>query len=245
MTQILLLGTFHYSQSSINIFSKETQREIQQIANSVARFKPDAVAIELPKHQQTTIDESYSRYLNEAYINNENLKDHVFFKLTSFGEEASIMYSNEVVQLGYRLGRMLDLERIYGIDADIELNDFVWENLTEKAKQKITYLYNEAEKFGSQSLLDICKGYNNSKNYCRLDYDIYLELNTINNGNYEGAMMFTQWYERNLKIFSHIQELAKDNERIFVLYGVGHLKILRDLINASSDLELVDVSDYL
>ena len=50
---------------------------------------------------------------------------------------------------------------------------------------------------------------------------------------------------RNLKIFSNIQRLATKNERVFIIFGAGHLQILRDLINADSNLKLVDIDKYL
>lgn len=88
--------------------------------------------------------------------------------------------------------------------------------------------------------------YYNSREWSGLNHQVYLDANSINSdGQYNGAMMVTKWYERNLKIFCNIQQLAKHNKRIFVIYGAGHLQVLRDLINASNDLELVDVYNYL
>ena len=57
--------------------------------------------------------------------------------------------------------------------------------------------------------------------------------------------LWYKWYERNLKIFSNIQNLCKNSNRLFIIYGAGHLQILRDLINASENLTLVDVYQYL
>ncbi|WP_408646595.1 DUF5694 domain-containing protein [Vallitalea okinawensis] len=74
----------------------------------------------------------------------------------------------------------------------------------------------------------------------------YLETNNINtNNSYDGSLYVSKWYERNLKIFSNIQELCKDCDRLFVIYGAGHLQILKNFINASDNLMLVDVYRYL
>lgn len=73
-----------------------------------------------------------------------------------------------------------------------------------------------------------------------------MQINAVNNDNdYIGAVMNAKWYERNLKIFCNIKELSLEKKRIFVLYGAGHGKILRDFINADSHLKLIDINDYL
>ena len=55
----------------------------------------------------------------------------------------------------------------------------------------------------------------------------------------------SKWYERNLKIFANIQQLATRSNKLFILYGAGHLKILKELINADDNLKLVDTYEYL
>lgn len=78
------------------------------------------------------------------------------------------------------------------------------------------------------------------------NHQVYLRANEVgDSNNYLGAQMLAQWYERNLKIFSNIQRLAKQHRRIFVVYGAGHLQILRDLICADEQLHLADVMQYL
>ena len=57
--------------------------------------------------------------------------------------------------------------------------------------------------------------------------------------------MVASWYERNLKIFSNLQRLAAQKERVFLLFGAGHLRILRDLVQADRNLKWVDACAYL
>ncbi len=89
---------------------------------------------------------------------------------------------------------------------------------------------------------DIAKTYRyiNSADWSRLNHDVYMQINAIGTDN-PGAEMVAKWYERNLKIFANIQRLAVHTRRLFVLYGAGHLQILRDLIRADSHLRLVDI----
>jgi hypothetical protein len=82
----------------------------------------------------------------------------------------------------------------------------------------------------------------------KLSHSTYIQANGVNKDNhYDGAVMVSKWYERNLKIFSNIQNLVRDKQcqRLFILYGAGHLQILRDLIKADDNLKLVEPCAYL
>jgi hypothetical protein len=61
-----------------------------------------------------------------------------------------------------------------------------------------------------------------------------------------GAAWVGQWYARNLRIFNHIRALATSpNDRIFVVYGAGHLTYLRKDAVESEQFTLVEPSTYL
>ena len=68
---------------------------------------------------------------------------------------------------------------------------------------------------------------------------IYIQANAVNaNSDYSGTKMVANWYARNLKIFANIQQLALKSKRMFILYGAGHLKILRQLIESDKNLSI-------
>jgi hypothetical protein len=51
---------------------------------------------------------------------------------------------------------------------------------------------------------------------------------------------------RNLRIFRNVQRIsAAPGERILVIYGSGHLPLLRYMAEASPEYELVEVDRYL
>ena len=54
------------------------------------------------------------------------------------------------------------------------------------------------------------------------------------------------WFNRNLRIIRNIQKInTKQNDKIFVLFGAGHMNILNILFDASPEYKLVNVNDYL
>jgi hypothetical protein len=74
----------------------------------------------------------------------------------------------------------------------------------------------------------------------------YMRLARIGAGDsYVGADLLAKWYERNIRIFNHIQLVADPGERILVVIGSGHLATLRELVAADPPLTLVDAIDYL
>jgi hypothetical protein len=60
---------------------------------------------------------------------------------------------------------------------------------------------------------------------------------------YAGTDLVSDWYARNLKIYANLTRIAESpNDRILVLYGAGHLKLLQQFVKDSGeyDLELLD-----
>jgi len=81
--------------------------------------------------------------------------------------------------------------------------------------------------------------YINSGKRLRRGFGAYL-LGDFKNGSYEGAdALSMHWYNRNLRIFRNIQNIAEKEDRIMVLFGAGHVSILLNLFESSPEFELV------
>ncbi len=244
MTEIFLLGTFHFRESKIDFFTKEAQDELKQLIKRISRFSPDAVAVELAAGQQSAIDKSYAELKLSDFDDFEKMKTDILGNITMFGQIKPIRYSDESVQVGYRLGKELGLERVYGIDEDIEMDGTLFMNPGPRVMSAI------------QSVMDLEQGHEdsviaqyritNTDEWSKRNQHIYMAVNAENSdGNYNGSMAVLTWYERNLKIFSNIQRIAERAKRIFVLYGAGHLQLLRDFINETDGMKLTDVYEYI
>lgn len=245
MTEILLLGTFHFMEKDWDVCSGSTQNEIDALARKLAAFKPDAVAVEGAVHQQSVIDEAYARvrlsdFDNEAYMRTAQLG-----QISMFGQTAPITFCNECVQIGFRLARLAGLSCVHAIDADIILDDAPLGGLPEGVSRALERLQAYISSQEDGSLISSYRALN-SDEFSRLNHLIYLETNAFNpDGQYGGSSYVAQWYTRNLRIFAELQALSRKYSRIFVLYGAGHLQILRDLIRASDTMTLADPNAYL
>ena len=111
MAEVMLLGTFHFAGEKvdedttpqnlrISMLSKERQYQIQQLVKKMSKFKPTRIAIEVSPAREKYYDSLYSEY-------------RLGRKLTGKGIDTS----DEVFQLGFRLAKMLDHEKVYPIDA--------------------------------------------------------------------------------------------------------------------------------
>lgn len=246
MTEIFLLGTFHFLEKDWDVYSENTQREIDGFVRMLAGFHPDVVAVEGAVHQQKAIDAAFDRAPLADFNNASLMRTTTLGEITLFGRTVPITWNNECIQIGFRLAKFLGLPRVHAIDADMELDHtLLGETPPQTVHQRLTRLSEYIRENEGDTLLSSYQCINTPE-CARLNHSMYLAANAVNTGgSYNGSAFTAQWYERNLRIFSEIQSLAQMHRRIFVLYGAGHLQILRDLIQADDELKLVGLDDIL
>ncbi len=245
MTEILLLGSFHFRDSNLDFSLPEIQIQLESIADKFLEFSPQKIAVEFAYHSQDDVDKSYKVFNTEELFNKEKLKGSSLGTITMFNELKDINYKTEHAQIGYRLGTKLDHDRIYAIDFDSSFNEIGVKYMNEKNEDYLKY-HNKLFFKGDESNIRDSLLFYNSEEWSYINNQVYMLMNL-----YEGDVPFggsdavSDWYKRNLKIFANIQKLCKDCERLFIVYGAGHLKILRDLIRDCDGMKLVDPYIYL
>ena len=236
MTEIIILGTFHYSGRE-DIFADFMQRDLDAFTDWLVSLHPTKIAVELPQRLQADVDTFYSKYNRVAL--NQKIS---FGTVNVYGQEVECYSDNEIVQIGFRLAEKLMHSRVYAVDEDVEMSDDLVGKITphfpiESYLNKLDGMRKEANDFaGVYKII-------NSDEYATVDDGIYIAMNKVNLGNYEGCQVVTQWYERNLKIFSNLQNISVDGDRILVLIGSSHLKILRDLVSRNNQMKLIPIFD--
>lgn len=240
--QILVVGTFHMDypnldaikitdEDKIDILIEPKKTELTELINYIKIFKPNKIAIEaLPDWNAT-----------------EKLRN---YKKGEYRTER-----DERFQIAIRLAAELNLDTIYGVDADsfdpeIEKLDSVYYNKLIKdfdfenddpylKKYKDFYAYNN-KLVSKMELLDYFK-FINSKEYHQIDYGGYL-IGDFKLDSLRGAdILSIWWYNRNLRIFRKIQEITTSNDdRILVVFGNGHASILRQLFECSPEYNYIE-----
>lgn len=60
-----------------------------------------------------------------------------------------------------------------------------------------------------------------------------------------GAELVGEWYKRNIKIYANILNYAEEEDRILVIFGQGHIPILKNLFEDNPDFEIVSPLRFL
>jgi hypothetical protein len=158
-----------------------------------------------------------------------------------FGQEYPITYCNEAIQIGFRLGKMLELPKIYAIDDDSEMDDSIVKHFNEVQMQQFQKYSEKLIYRGDPNDIKAQYDFKNSSQWSYNNHMLYILINAVNTDKtYNGTDVAAQWYKRNLRIFSNIQALCRDCDKLFVIYGAGHLAILQQLINSCDDMKLID-----
>lgn len=177
---------------------------------------------------------------------------------------------NESYQVGFRLAKMLNHNRVYCVDAWGSINEYFDgdnKNVFTPKEEKLSMF--EKLKAYSDSLLTVDKE-NDDKGKSSLhnktlqqilyesnqpekisrDHAGYLNdlfLFEENYGDYAGVdWISASWFNRNMRIFRNIQRITESaDDRIFILYGSGHLYLLQNYLEASQKYNVVSVLDYI
>lgn len=239
--KVLVIGTYHMGNPGLDKFNMkaddvstpERQKEIKEFTDALARFKPSIVCVESSYSKNNKLNSQYQSYLTGTY------------QLTN----------NEVDQVGLRLAKVSGLTEVYGIDAKapFEMDSVI--ALAQKSNNtKFLEGLNGIGKMVedmNQKLYQLSISqyylYLNDPKLVTTGHQLYLSMARVCQGeNYAGADVVADWYERNLRIYGNLSRIPqKAGDRIVILYGQGHLKILQDLIRDSNDYELVELKDVL
>ena len=91
--------------------------------------------------------------------------------------------------------------------------------------------------------------FSNSQEAIEFHHYGHLELLRYGSGdNYAGVDYNMDWYERNMKMFhnlTRISDFNNEDERILIIVGEAHVKILKNFIEDAPYYEYESIVDYL
>ncbi|MBQ4574602.1 MAG: hypothetical protein IJA85_05325 [Clostridia bacterium] len=243
MTDILLLGSFHFLQTKIDIFSEDSQSELSSLCDRLSAFHPDAICVEAGA--QEDIDILYNALDPMIFCDSDKMRRTVLGEITLYGQRYPVTLNNEAIQIGFRLGKLCGLDRIYAIDEELILDESLLAIDTPEVRDYragVDSFMHEVNSHETESVLSQLR-YFNSSEFSRKNHDvIYKSARKICR---EGEMMYASWYERNVKIFEKLKAVADGHNRVCIVYGAGHLKLLKDFIKHDADMRLINADEYL
>jgi hypothetical protein len=190
------------------------------------------------------LDSLYNLYLEGRYFSNDSLSR--FYK------------ENEVFQLAFRAAKALGLDKVDAIDyqtsfpfddvlrdvenaAQKELMKEIQEGIT-----KITLDFDNRIESGA-SLLELTYYLNEPEmrqfsNY----FHNHLMLLAGNENDFNGPRLTSEWYKRNLYMWSLIQKKTSTQEdKVMILVGASHAAMLELFIDENKRWEVVELKEII
>ena len=141
-------------ESSIDFYSSEIQNDLELLVKNLLQFKPDAVAVEAAVNAQISVDESYQKFELADLRDRNKMKNETLGEIHMFGETYPITYNNESIQIGYRLGKLLGLNKVYAIDDDTILDMGVMRQPTQLLTDACDVLRVDMNKHAKDSVIN-------------------------------------------------------------------------------------------
>lgn len=249
VVQVLLVGTSHwgnYQQADldvvqaeeIDILSDQYQSQLDEIVSKIVEFNPTKVFVERTVKYQPKLDSLYNLY-----------------KTSDWGKKKR----NETIQLGFKIAKKLDHNKVYGID--YRDTSFPYDSLikvmkTTHQESLLTKFENEIKTIEKEynelvnnkiPLKDILY-YHNNKNRRKFDLGWYISQATKVGkvDNHIGAFLASEWVKRNIYSYSIMQKYTTpEDDRIMVLMGASHIAVFENLIGYNTNYEVVELQDIL
>ncbi|WP_020569405.1 DUF5694 domain-containing protein [Neolewinella persica] len=243
LPKVLLVGSFHFnypnldshvtsSEDQVDVKTAAKQAELRELLDYIARFKPNKIVVE--RRSGSTINDTYQKYLDGKHELGKGEIEQLAFRLgKQFGIDTLILGDDRTLSNSlYWHKDSLVLRPL--MDSLFTANDPTSDTTIDK---RYFQLYDLEDKMDARAeLLEVFK-YMNSTHRIKRGHGHYL---TFDSDESPDALAIW-WYSRNLRIYRKIQKATTSpDDRIMVLFGAGHLGILRQQFESSPAYELVD-----
>ncbi|MEO1517053.1 MAG: DUF5694 domain-containing protein [Bacteroidota bacterium] len=239
---ILNFGTFHMGFTSdansteFDENDKENQRAVARVAKALVAFQPTVILVEtVPSHNEA-LRSQYQRYCANP--------------------KAPLRNPSEVELLGFELGRLAGVKKIYGIDHKMGYNYRIGEEISNLVDSvwHDTFYANPMQFFpeinvnmDSLALKEKLQLINRDR---FLDFLIAINADMLTHAGsekgFEGADEAAKYYQRNLRMYANLNRIPLEpTDRVFILMGASHTAFFRDFISRSPKYEMVNTFDYL
>lgn len=241
---VLLIGTYHMANPGLDRFNLEAddvlaprrQAEVQRVVASLAKFRPTVVSVEA----------STAPGVNDDYAE------------WRAGDRP--LSANETEQLGFQVAAAAGLDRVEGIDVHLSLpDDRLGQAVAADSSGGNARRLADLTAYGEEAMRTLA-GWLSGGSIGEMLYkmntpaalawahrpyiDQLLMIRTADE--HVGASFVAEWYRRNLAIFVNLVETARStSDRLLVVYGQGHVPILRDLVGQRPEFCVEDPLPYL
>ena len=248
--EVMLIGTVHLDNPGRDVnnpqvpdvLAPQKQEELAELRDSLAGFEPTKMAVEIRRRHQSAVDSLYRAFRAGRLDTSFAVGD---FKSTR----------SEQYQLGFRLAKRLDHDRVWAVDHFIPMR---FGAVTSHAKTHDPALLEYLQGFSegplmttidsllqNESLGTLYRYLNRSSTVTQFHAPNVRMAEVTTDTSFVGADVIAEYHKRNLRIFANIMRIAEPGDRIIAIFGAGHSPYIRPLLKASPRVEFVDPLDYL
>ncbi|MEJ7643434.1 MAG: DUF5694 domain-containing protein [Chryseolinea sp.] len=259
-TDLFILGSDHLAQiyrsdnPLTDVLLAKRQKEIEEFSALVLPYNPDMIMVEVLPEYQKRIDSLYVLFLHDK------------LKIGDLPDGRS-----EVYQLAFRLGKKLNLQKIFCINAPGGTSQSILDNgenieVYKKEGLELRNFANEKYKAiqdGSLSFKDFLIFLNQPEIINRVYHLRYITPSRVINGTFKnpdamidtafvnpkyiGAELTSVFKNRDYKIYSNIVTARKqlNSKKVLLIIGVAHIGSLRNIIRDDEEFNLIDARKYL
>lgn len=264
---VLLLGTYHMDNPGLDeanvdaddVLADDRQAELRDLVDALARWDADHVAVERPYDRGEDVNRIYEQYCSGDYSYDA---EHEFDSPHKMRNDPTTECRSEVVQVGFRLADRLDHARVHPIDCPAMMGNEDAEALEERdfepvEKVDVPRLDVEAmaeagrNRLAESTIPAYHRWLNRESNLRDNHYGMFGQYIRHGEGdNFAGPKMLGTWYERNLKMVHNVwrtldDEQGENPERVLLVVGSGHVRILRNLLDETPMFCPVNPLPYL
>jgi hypothetical protein len=226
--KLLIVGTYHMDNPGLDainvhaddVLSERRQREIEELVDKLARFRPTKIAVE-----GAASDKKFWQTRYEKYVSGEHT-----------------LTRNEIEQIGFRLAKKLGHAAIYPIDYQMMMSGLRYDEIdfsrrkppsapAPSASPSEPRQLTEAELLlRRRTVLENLREANDPARAAQGHSGYFGNLlPTDDPAIYAGADLVANWYKRNLRMLANLAAITDfERDRVLLIVGSGHLHILRD-----------------
>ncbi|MGQ2985254.1 DUF5694 domain-containing protein [Flavobacterium sp.] len=242
--QILIIGTFHFANpgldvaqvNTFDVMSAKSQKELENITNKIKAFGPDKVFVEWSYKNQEGLDKLYLRKTDSLLKSNPDERIQLALRTAKKMKHPG-MYAVDYNETLFPYEDLLLSMKAAGQDGLLKKNENMMKLVEASENKKIaTYTL-------TQLLLEHNKPGEDKDN---IGWYLSIANKAGKADDFTGAQLVSEWYRRNLYIYSILQKLTEaEDDKVMLIMGAGHTALLREFIKFDDTFEIVELKDVL
>tara|TARA_R110000868_G_scaffold38956_3_gene136102 strand:+ start:638 stop:1459 length:822 start_codon:yes stop_codon:yes gene_type:complete len=232
--RVLNFGSSHLSNTSdankslLDISNPKVKLDLDELVKKLVTFKPTVICIELQPDNNNFVNETYEKY--------------------KIDQSNRLNYSDEMNAIGFEVGRLSGVKKIYGIDSQIGFDYPSLIKLANNSKTDSLFVENVMNSYKIVNNLPLLQQFKeiNTKSYKMETFNFYNFLASMHTqNNYEGADIIAEFYKRNLRIYSNLEDIPLSKEdRVLIILGATHTAYLDVFLENNPKYKLENALDY-